>query len=110
MTLSEELLSQEQPAAAAAVVQVRRGSALWLRLNRPASLNGLNPDILDGMHRGLDAAATDPDIRSVVVTGEGRAFQTGVDVTESLPRTATGKVMKVKLRERYWRGHDRRIN
>jgi enoyl-CoA hydratase/carnithine racemase len=80
MTLSEELLSQEQPAAAAAVVQVRRGSALWLRLNRPASLNGLNPDILDGMHRGLDAAATDPDIRSVVVTGEGRAFCAGADL------------------------------
>jgi long-chain acyl-CoA synthetase len=35
---------------------------------------------------------------------------TGVDVAESLPRTATGKVKKAELRERYWRGHDRRIN
>lgn len=35
---------------------------------------------------------------------------TGVDVVPSLPRTATGKVMKVALRERYWRGHDRRIS
>jgi long-chain acyl-CoA synthetase len=35
---------------------------------------------------------------------------TGVDVAESLPRTATGKVKKAELREWYWQGHDRRIN
>ena len=35
---------------------------------------------------------------------------TGVDVADSLPRTATGKVRKAELREPYWRGHDRRIN
>jgi acyl-CoA synthetase (AMP-forming)/AMP-acid ligase II len=35
---------------------------------------------------------------------------TGVDVAGSLPRTATGKVRKAELRERYWRDHDRRIN
>jgi acyl-CoA synthetase (AMP-forming)/AMP-acid ligase II len=33
-----------------------------------------------------------------------------VDVVGSLPRTATGKVMKAQLREPHWRGHDRRIN
>jgi acyl-CoA synthetase (AMP-forming)/AMP-acid ligase II len=35
---------------------------------------------------------------------------TGVVVAESLPRTATGKVIKAELREPYWRGHDRRIS
>jgi acyl-CoA synthetase (AMP-forming)/AMP-acid ligase II len=35
---------------------------------------------------------------------------TGVDVVDSLPRTATGKVQKARLREPHWRDHDRRIN
>jgi acyl-CoA synthetase (AMP-forming)/AMP-acid ligase II len=35
---------------------------------------------------------------------------TGVDVVDALPRTATGKVIKGRLREPYWRGHDRGIN
>jgi long-chain acyl-CoA synthetase len=35
---------------------------------------------------------------------------TSVDVVATLPRTATGKVLKHVLREPYWRGYDRRIN
>jgi acyl-CoA synthetase (AMP-forming)/AMP-acid ligase II len=35
---------------------------------------------------------------------------TSVDVVTTLPRTATGKVLKHVLREPYWRGYDRRIN
>ena len=35
---------------------------------------------------------------------------TSVEVRGSLPRTATGKLQKFKLREPYWRGLDRKIN
>jgi acyl-CoA synthetase (AMP-forming)/AMP-acid ligase II len=35
---------------------------------------------------------------------------TSVDIALTLPRTATGKVLKHVLREPYWRGYDRRIN
>jgi long-chain acyl-CoA synthetase len=35
---------------------------------------------------------------------------TSVDVVDSLPHTATGKVVKPVLREPYWQGHDRRIH
>jgi long-chain acyl-CoA synthetase len=35
---------------------------------------------------------------------------TSVDVVDALPHTATGKVVKPVLRERYWQGHDRRIH
>jgi acyl-CoA synthetase (AMP-forming)/AMP-acid ligase II len=35
---------------------------------------------------------------------------TSVDIATTLPRTATGKVLKHVLREPYWRGYDRRIN
>lgn len=63
-----------------AVLSQRRDSALWLRLNRPAALNGLNQEIVDGLHRGLDQAAADPEIRCIVITATGRAFCAGADL------------------------------
>jgi fatty-acyl-CoA synthase len=35
---------------------------------------------------------------------------TTVDFVEAIPRTATGKVQKFKLREPYWTGRDRQVN
>src|SRR5438128_121859 len=35
---------------------------------------------------------------------------TTVEVRDSLPRTATGKLQKFKLRQPYWEGHDRKVN
>jgi fatty-acyl-CoA synthase len=35
---------------------------------------------------------------------------TSVELREAIPRTATGKVQKFKLREQYWAGRDRRVN
>jgi len=35
---------------------------------------------------------------------------TSVDVVEVIPRTATGKVQKFKLREPFWTGRDRQVN
>jgi fatty-acyl-CoA synthase len=35
---------------------------------------------------------------------------TSVELRDSMPRTATGKLQKFKLREPYWQGHDRKIN
>jgi enoyl-CoA hydratase len=62
------------------VLVERRGSALWLRLNRPEALNGLHPSVLDGLDAGLDLASDDSDIRSVVIAGTGRAFCAGADL------------------------------
>jgi enoyl-CoA hydratase/carnithine racemase len=63
-----------------AVLLDQRDSALWLRLNRPATMNGLNQEILDGLHRGLDRAAADPDTRCIVIAAAGRAFCAGADL------------------------------
>lgn len=63
-----------------AVLQERRGPALWLRLNRPEVFNGIDQDVLDGLTAGLDAAASDPDVRVVVLAAAGRAFCAGADL------------------------------
>jgi enoyl-CoA hydratase/carnithine racemase len=54
----------------------------WLVNNRPDRLNAMNALMREEFAvawRELDA---DPDVRVIVHTGEGRAFQTGVDVEE----------------------------
>ncbi len=33
-----------------------------------------------------------------------------IELVDSLPRTATGKLQKFKLREPFWEGHDRQVN
>ncbi|MGH2632640.1 MAG: AMP-binding enzyme, partial [Tepidiformaceae bacterium] len=35
---------------------------------------------------------------------------TSVDFVESLPRTATGKLQKFVIRDKYWKGAERRVN
>jgi acyl-CoA synthetase (AMP-forming)/AMP-acid ligase II len=35
---------------------------------------------------------------------------TSVELREAIPRTATGKIQKFKLREQYWAGRDRQVN
>lgn len=64
-----------------AVVVERRGSALWLRLNRPERMNGISPEILAGLEAGLDRAEQDPGVRAVVITSTGPAFCAGADLT-----------------------------
>ncbi|MFN2468454.1 MAG: enoyl-CoA hydratase-related protein [Gaiellaceae bacterium] len=65
----------------AEVETTRDGGVLTITLNRPEVLNAFNAAV----HRGLLAAlkeAGDPAVRSVVVTGAGRGFCVGQDLTE----------------------------
>ena len=58
-----------------------------LTLNRPERYNVLSRQVLELLHRELDAIAADPSVRVVVVTGAGKAFCAGHDLREmqSLP-------------------------
>jgi acyl-CoA synthetase (AMP-forming)/AMP-acid ligase II len=40
----------------------------------------------------------------------GYKAPTTVDFVEAIPRTATGKVQKFKLRDEFWTGRDRQVN
>ena len=53
-----------------------------LTMNRPDKLNALNTDLTRLLLAGLQGAAEDPDIRVIVLTGAGRGFCAGADVTE----------------------------
>lgn len=53
-----------------------------IRLNRPARLNALSFELVADLHAALDRVAADDDCRVVVLTGSGRAFCAGLDLSD----------------------------
>lgn len=51
-----------------------------ITLNRPESMNAVNGDLSTAVGEALESAAADPRVRSIVVTGAGRAFCAGADL------------------------------
>lgn len=60
----------------------RSGPHAVLRLNRPDKRNALNLGMWQRMIELLEEAEADPSIRLLIVTGEGKAFAAGADITE----------------------------
>src|SRR3954449_2748245 len=60
----------------------RHGPVGWLINNRPDQLNAMNGAMREEFADAWIELDRDPDVRVIVHTGEGRAFQTGVDVME----------------------------
>ena len=59
----------------------REGGVLTITLNRPDVLNALNAAVHEGIAGALEQAR-EPDVRAVVLTGAGRGFCVGQDLTE----------------------------
>jgi 2-(1,2-epoxy-1,2-dihydrophenyl)acetyl-CoA isomerase len=52
-----------------------------ITLNRPERLNALTVEMADALSAALDAAAADENCRALILTGAGRAFCAGQDLT-----------------------------
>ena len=73
-----------------------------ITLARPTSLNAYNVDMMHDLLAAFDAVDSDDSVRAVIVTGDGRAFCAGADLSpesktfefgrqgESVPRTSNG--------------------
>ena len=51
-------------------------------LDRPEALNAFNEALYDATTEALIAAAEDPDVAVVLLTGNGRGFSAGTDLLE----------------------------
>ncbi len=60
----------------------RRGPVTTLTLDSPHNRNALSSGLLRELRDALHGAQADPDVRVVVLTGEGTAFCSGVDLHE----------------------------
>jgi 2-(1,2-epoxy-1,2-dihydrophenyl)acetyl-CoA isomerase len=59
----------------------RSGNVVHVTLNRPDRLNALNETLINELTAAAAAIAAEPQIRAVLLTGAGRAFCAGADVT-----------------------------
>jgi 2-(1,2-epoxy-1,2-dihydrophenyl)acetyl-CoA isomerase len=62
------------------LVEVRDGLAT-VTLNRPEKMNALTPELCQELIAALRTVATDAAVRVIILTGAGRAFCAGADLT-----------------------------
>jgi enoyl-CoA hydratase/carnithine racemase len=80
----------------------QRGDVLHVWLNRPASLNALDTDVLSGVADIFTDLNRSFDIRCVVLGGRGRAFSAGADRKASPGAERMSAASGASERERRW--------
>jgi len=82
-----------------------RDRVAYLTLNRPERLNALSPDLLRESIASLKDWGRDPAIGAIVVTGSGRAFCAGGDVS-AMARDSTEDLTLEQRIDRLREAHD----
>jgi len=63
------------------IIYEKRGPGGWIYLNRPELMNPLNLEIIQEIGQAWEDLERDPQIKAAVITGKGRAFSAGADLT-----------------------------
>ncbi len=66
------------------IISEIRESVFIIRLNRPDKFNSFNREMALQMQKALDNAANDTSVRAIYITGEGKAFSAGQDLSEAI--------------------------
>lgn len=82
-----------------AIVEKTPGGVI-IRMNRPEKRNATNEPLADAVNAALDAAEADVDVRCIVLTGMGGAFNAGQDFGEATGRSGQGGSGSGKLNAR----------
>lgn len=72
------------------VLVERRGPAAWITLNRPEKLNAMNVELVAELRSRLREVENDDQVKVVVLTGAGRAFSAGYDISEEVTDRISG--------------------
>ncbi len=78
-----------------------RSATLTISLNRPERANAFDFEMLAELQEALKQAARDSQVRCLVLTGAGRAFSAGHDVTEMLAAQEQNVSYREHLRKTY---------
>lgn len=70
-----------------------------ITLNRPRVLNAMDPTMRRELVAALDQAEADPEVRALILTGAGRAFSVGVDLTHAATRSVESETAS------FWRAN-----
>lgn len=70
----------------------REGNIRIVKINNPQSMNALNSEVLSELDQAFYEIGNDPQTNVVILTGEGRAFVAGADISQmSTMNAAQGK-------------------
>ena len=81
------------------IVSHLEDGVLTLTLNRPSVFNSFNKTMALQLQDVLDDCAVNPEIRAVLITGEGKAFCAGQDLAEAID--PEGPELKTIVRDHY---------
>lgn len=87
-----------------AVLFEKREHVALLTLNRPDRLNAIGPELRRDVHACVTEAGKDDDIRVLIVTGAGRGFCSGADLTNATGTLPRGDTQNERLDEFGWVG------
>jgi len=73
------------------VATERNDGVFWISLNRPDKLNAFNEQMGNDLLEALKEGEKSPEVRCLVLTGEGRAFSVGEDLNTNRSTYETGK-------------------
>jgi len=68
-----------------------------ITLRRPQALNSLSPQMMIELRDAFDIVAASPDVRALLLSGEGRAFCAGADLSQAGPATGSAPPRDVGL-------------
>ncbi|HBO46028.1 MAG TPA: hypothetical protein DD670_19320 [Planctomycetaceae bacterium] len=66
-----------------------------MSIQRPKELNGINPVVLHQMQQALHDVVADPNVRGIVIGGEGKAFVVGADLGFFLRNIESGNLERI---------------
>lgn len=81
------------------LIQQIENGVCTLTLNRPEVFNSFNKEMAMALQSALDAAATNTEVRAIVITGNGKAFCAGQDLAEAMD--PNGPELKTIVRDHY---------
>lgn len=64
------------------IIYTKEENIAQIVLNRPRKYNALSVKMRDELYEVLHSIKDDPDVRVVIIRGEGRAFCSGADISE----------------------------
>ncbi|WP_066303622.1 enoyl-CoA hydratase/isomerase family protein [Bacillus sp. FJAT-29814] len=76
-----------------------------LTLNRPERLNAVNDTLSHEIIQAITEASADDEVRVIVITGSGRGFCAGLDLTDYTTKNQEIQSRHQKLDELGWVGH-----
>jgi len=80
------------------IVAEKEDSIMSITLNRPDKLNAIDATMLDELTKALQDADEDDEVKVIILTGAGRAFSSGADVTtvSAVVKPSMGQVPSVE--------------